>query len=167
MTTNNFLRLFTVFFLSSVPPIASAASLGPFNIIEAAPLDETWLNAGFLSYHFQKDRNLDDNNPGLGAEYRYSTVNSITAGRFHNSDRQMSSYAAWVWQPLELGSVRFGALMGGIDGYPKANNGGWIPLVLPVASFEYHKVGFNLTLIPTYKDMLHGSLSLQLKLKVF
>lgn len=147
--------------------LCDAQTLGPFNIIETEELDEVWLNPGFYSYHFERDKGLDDNNIGLGAEYRFSTVNTITTGRFHNSDLRISNYAAWCWQPLELGSLRFGLLLGAIDGYPQANDGGWFPLVLPVASFEYNKFGFNLTAVPTYKDRLHGSLSLQLKLRVF
>lgn len=135
--------------------------------IETKPLDEIWLNAGFYSYHFEKDKNLDDNGIGLGAEYRYSAVNSITAGRFHNSDRQMSSYAAWYWQPISVGPIRLGGLIGVINGYPKANAGDWFPLALPVASYEYKSIGFNFTAVPTYKDILHGSLSLQLKLKLY
>lgn len=156
-----------IFFLAASPAVAGAASFGPFNIIEAKPLNEVWLNPGFYSYHFEKDLNLNNNNLGFGMEYRYSSVNSITAGRFHNSDRQISSYAAWYWQPLELGSIRLGALVGAIDGYPKAGNGDWFPMALPVASYEYKNIGISLTAVPTYKDVVHGSLTLQLKLKAY
>jgi hypothetical protein len=147
-----------------IPAVTRADS---FQTIEAMPLDELWLNAGFYSYHFQKDINLDNNNIGAGVEYRYSTVHSITAGRFHNSDMQMSEYAAWYWQPFAWGPVHLGGLIGMIDGYPKAQNGAWFPLVLPVASVEYKRVGINLTVVPTYKETLYGSISVQLKLKVF
>lgn len=156
-----------LFILAAFPLISGATSWGPFNIIEAEPVDEVWLNPGFYSYHFDKDINLNNNNLGFGLEYRYSTVNAITAGRFHNSDWQMSSYAAWYWQPLELGSVRIGALLGAIDGYPKARNGDWFPMALPVASYEYKHIGISLTAVPTYKDVVHGSLTLQLRLKMY
>lgn len=145
----------------------SPARAESFRQIESAPMDELWLNAGFYSYHFQKDRDLDNNNWGLGFEYRYSTVNSITAGRFHNSDKQMSDYLAWAWQPWALGQVRLGALLGAIDGYPKAFDGAWFPLILPVASVEYERLGLNFTVVPTYKETLHGSITLQLKLKLY
>jgi hypothetical protein len=135
--------------------------------VDLKPFDELWLNAGFYSYHFERNKNLDDNGLGLGIEYRYSSVNSITAGRFHNSDRQISTYAAWLIQPYQWGHIRLGLLIGVINGYPKANNGDWFPLMLPVASFEYKHVGFNFTAVPTYQDVLHGSLSLQLKFKIY
>jgi hypothetical protein len=159
--------LLPLLILAPYSAVSYADESNTVQLIEAKPLDELWLNAGFYSYHFEKDKNLDDNDIGLGAEYRYSTINSITAGRFHNSDRQISSYAAWFWQPYTWGQIRLGALLGVINGYPQANNGDWFPLALPVASFEYKNLGFNFTAVPTYKDMLHGSLSLQLKLKLF
>lgn len=163
----NILTILFMLGLASVHSISSADSFGPFNIIESKPVSELWLNPGFYSYHFQTDKNLDSNNFGLGAEYRYSTVNSITVGKYHNSDRQISSYAAWYWQPLELGAVRFGALLGLVNGYPKANNGAWFPLALPVASYEYKRIGISFTLVPTYKDIVFGSFTIQLRLKLY
>jgi hypothetical protein len=161
------LKILIFLFFALLHAASSAESYGPFKLIESKPVNEIWLNPGFYSYHFQKDRNLNGDNIGAGVEYRYSTVNSITAGWFHNSDWQISHYAAWYWQPFALGSVRLGALLGVVDGYPKANNGGWFPLALPVASFEYKNIGINITIVPTYREVLHGSVSLQLKLKVF
>lgn len=154
-------------FLVVFPAKAEEVASGSIETIDDKPLGDLWLNAGFYSYHFERDKNLDNNDIGLGVEYRYSSVNSVTAGRFHNSDRQISSYAAWFLQPYRWGNIRLGLLLGVIDGYPKANNGGWFPLALPVASFEYKIVGFNFTAVPTYQDILHGSLSLQLKVKIF
>ena len=58
------------------------------NIFDSMTLSETWINVGFYSYHFQRDKGLNDSNPGIGAEYRFSSKSSITAGRFYNSDRQ-------------------------------------------------------------------------------
>lgn len=79
----------------------------------------------------------------------------------------MSHYAGLYWQPFTLGSLRLGGILGVINGYPKANNGDWIPFILPVASYEYKRIGINLTLIPTFRDIVYGSLTLQLKFKIF
>ena len=152
--------------LAAFSTTSSADTWGPFNIIESKPIDEVWINPGFYSYHFDVDRNLNNNNLGFGAEYRYSTVNSLTVGRFNNSDRQNSSYAGWYWQPLELGSIRLGALVGVIDGYVNTRNRDWFPVAIPVASYEYKNIGVNLTVVPTYKDIVYGSITLQLKLRV-
>jgi hypothetical protein len=126
-----------------------------------------WLNGGFYSYHFQRDKGLNDSNPGLGAEYRFSTVASVTAGRFYNSDRAYSNYIGVYYQPWKVGPVRLGAVLGAFDGYPKMRNGGWFPAAIPTASFEYQQVGVNVAIVPSYKDRLYGAISVQLKLKVF
>ncbi|HZV54886.1 MAG TPA: hypothetical protein VFF82_08100, partial [Rhodocyclaceae bacterium] len=96
-----------------------------FTMVEPKPLGELWLNPGFYSYHFQRDKNLNGNNYGLGAEYRYSSVSSVTAGRFYNSDRYYSNYAGIYYQPFAIGPVRLGAVVGGFNGYPKMRDRGW------------------------------------------
>lgn len=137
-----------------------------FSVIDNQPLSELWVNPGFYSYHFQRDKGFDDTNPGFGAEYRFSTVASATAGRFHNSDRQMSNYAGVYYQPWAIGPVRLGAVIGGFNGYPKMRDGGWFLAAIPVVSVEYQRVGVNFAIVPTYKERLHGALSVQLKFKL-
>jgi len=145
----------------SMPALADT-----FSVIENQPLSELWVNPGFYSYHFQRDKGFDDTNPGFGAEYRFSTVASVTAGRFHNSDRQMSNYAGVYYQPWAIGPVRLGAVIGGFNGYPKMRDGGWFLAAIPVVSVEYQRVGVNFAIVPTYKERLHGALSVQLKFKL-
>jgi len=145
----------------SVPALADT-----FSVIDNQPLSELWVNPGFYSYHFQRDKGFDDTNPGFGAEYRFSTVASVTAGRFHNSDRQMSNYAGVYYQPWAIGPVRLGAVIGGFNGYPKMRDGGWFLAAIPVVSVEYQRVGVNFAIVPTYKERLHGALSVQLKFKL-
>gem|GEM_PF-177800 len=138
-----------------------------FNFIESKPLKEVWLNPGMYSYHFQRDKNLNDSNRGFGIEYRFSTVASATAGRFYNSDRHYSNYAGVYYQPVALGPVRLGVVAGGFNGYPKMRDGGWFLAAIPVASVEYKSFGLNIAIVPTYKDRLYGAISLQPKIKVF
>lgn len=160
------LRLLTVSALL-VCAGASAQSDSLLKIIDNKPLDEVWLNAGFNSYHFQRNKGLNDGNPGFGAEYRFSTVSSLTAGRFYNSERKYSNYAGIYYQPIAIGPVRLGAVIGGFNGYPKAFNGGWFLAAIPAASVEYQRLGVNLTIVPSYKDRLYGAVSIQFKLKIF
>ena len=147
--------------------LSGAAVADTFDTIESAPLKEVWINGGFYSYHFDRNKDLNDSNPGLGAEYRFSTVASATAGRFYNSDRAYSNYIGLYYQPFKIGPVRLGAVIGGFNGYPKMRDGGWFPAAIPTASFEYKSVGVNVAFVPKYKDRLYGALSIQLKLKVF
>ena len=102
----------------------------------------------------------------MGGEYRYSTVNSVTLGVFENSDRRSSHYVGWYWQPVKLGAVRLGAVVGAIDGYPRMLNGGWFAAVIPTASIEFQNIGANLLFIPSYKDRLYGAISFQFKLRL-
>jgi hypothetical protein len=147
--------------------LIGAEASGLISIAEPKPASELWLNPGFYSYHFEKNKGLNNSNFGLGGEYRYTTTSSVTLGVFDNSDRQTSRYAGWYWQPLESGPVRLGAVVGAIDGYPHMLDGGWFLAVIPAASFEYKNIGANLLFVPSYKDRLYGAISLQLKLRVF
>jgi hypothetical protein len=139
---------------------------GLFHVIDSKPLSQWWINPGFYSLHFQRDKGLNNSNFGLGAEYRTSTVTSYTAGRFYNSDRDYSNYAGVYYQPIAIGPVRFGAVIGAFDGYPKMREGGWFLAAIPVASIEGERMGLNVAFVPTYKDRLYGAISFQLKLKL-
>jgi hypothetical protein len=147
--------------------VSGTAIADGFETIESKPLQEVWINGGFYSYHFQRDKGLNDSNPGLGGEWRFSTVASVTAGRFYNSDRAYSNYAGVYYQPWKIGPVRIGAVVGGFSGYPKMRDGGWFPAAIPTLSYEYERVGVNVAIVPSYKDRLYGALSIQLKLKAF
>ena len=155
------LLLGATFAALSLPALAET-----FTTIDNQPLSELWINPGFYSYHFQRDKGFDDTNPGFGAEYRFSTVASLTAGRFHNSDRRMSNYAGVYYQPWSIGPLRLGAVIGGFDGYPKMRDGGWFLAAIPVVSVEYQRIGVNFAIVPTYKERLHGAFSVQLKFKL-
>lgn len=133
---------------------------------ESKPLSEVWVNPGMISYHYQRDKDLNDFNPGLGVEYRYSTTWSVTGGVFYNSDREYSRYAGFYWQPLAFGKVRLGAVVGGFDGYPKMKDGGWFLAAIPMASYESGNLGLNFGLVPHYKDRLYGALSFQFKYRI-
>lgn len=130
-------------------------------------LNEVWLDTGFLTYHFQDDLDLNGRNTGVGLEYRFSSTMAATAGRFYNSDRETSRYAGLYYQPWSVGGVKLGAVVGGFDGYPKMRDGGWFLAVIPAATFEYKRVGVNIAVVPTYKNRLHGGISMQLKFKLW
>lgn len=135
--------------------------------VHAQDRHEVWVDTGFATYHFQRDQDLNGRNPGLGMEYRFSDAAAVTAGRFYNSDRQHSSYLGVYYQPWTFGPLRVGAVAGGFNGYPKMRDGGWFLAAIPTATIEYERVGINIAVVPTYKDRLHGGISVQLKFKLF
>jgi hypothetical protein len=144
-----------------------ADSFGPIDVIAPVAKSELWLNPGLLSYHFDQNRNFNALNYGFGGEYKFSSVASLTAGTFRNSYYRQSNYIGAYWQPISIGPVHIGIVAGGFNGYLSNNNGGWFPAVLPAFAVEGKVIGFNVILIPSIADRLSGSLSLQLKLKVF
>jgi hypothetical protein len=138
-----------------------------FTWIAPAPKSELWVDSGFATWHFDRDKNLNGGNRGLALEYRFSGTMSATAGRFVNSDRAYSNYAGLIWQPWALGPVRLGAAIAAFDGYPKMRGGGWFPAAIPTLTYEYQRIGINVGVIPSYKDRLYGGISVQLKIKLF
>jgi hypothetical protein len=138
-----------------------------FTKIDAAQKSELWLDSGFATWHFDRDKNLNGGNRGIGFEYRFSGTMAAAAGRFVNSDRFYSNYAGVLWQPYALGPVRLGAAIAAFDGYPKMRDRGWFPAVVPTFTVEYERVGVNVGVIPSYKDRLYGGISVQLKVKLF
>lgn len=127
---------------------------------------QLWVNPGFYSYHFQKEKGLNNRNFGIGVEYRFSPANSVTLGAFDNSDNRTSHYLGWYWLPVDLGSVRIGAVLGAIDGYPRMLDGGWFLAAIPTASIEYRNIGMNLLFMPSFQDRLYGALSFQMKFRI-
>ena len=124
---------------------------------------DVWINPGFYSYHFDKSKNLNNNNQGFGVEASISKTYSITAGVFENSDRETSRYVGVYAMPFKIAGFKAGAAIGAFDGYPKMRNGGWFPAAIPTVAFEGRQLGLNVSFIPTIGDRLHGALTFQVK----
>jgi hypothetical protein len=131
-----------------------------------APLAGVWVNPGFYSVHFDRDAGLRSDNPGIGVEWPVSRWVSLTAGRFRNSDNAISNYAGAYVMPWNWGSWRFGAVVGGFDGYPKVRDGAWFPALIPVVAYESRHWGLNVGVVPEIQGRLHGAISFQLKFRL-
>lgn len=143
-------------------PSPACAAATPAPLLDASCL---WVNAGFYSAHFDREKNLRNPNPGLGLEYRLSSDWSLTAGRFTNSDNASSNYVGAYYQPWAFAGARWGVVAGAFNGYPKAFDGGWFPALIPTASWERGHLGLNVALVPPLQDRLYGALSFQFKLR--
>jgi hypothetical protein len=132
---------------------------------------QVWLNPGFYSYHFDRDKNLRENNAGLGVEVLLAPDHGLMAGTFMNSRDERSYYAGYQWRPLHWrpahALVSAGIAIAAIDGYPTYNNGGWFLSLLPLLSIEGRRIGVNLSIIPTIKDRIDGGIAVQVKLRVW
>jgi hypothetical protein len=132
---------------------------------------QIWVNPGFYSYHFDRDKNLRENNVGLGVEVLLAPDHGLMAGTFMNSRDERSYYAGYQWRPLHWRPahtlVSAGIAIAAIDGYPTYNNGGWFLSLLPLLSIEGRRIGVNLSIIPTIKDRIDGAIAVQVKLRVW
>lgn len=143
--------------------------------VEVEPKDTTpvvearagalWLNVGGFSSHFNRDNGFNENNAGVGIEYRMSPDMSIMAGSYYNSVRLNTSYVAANWQPYRLGDWKLGAALGVMDGYPAIQRGGAFFAALPMATYEGQTFGLNVGLIPTMHNV-NGAVIVQFKLRV-
>lgn len=150
---------------------ALLASLSGAYAEDAQPPLQVWLNAGFFSWHFDRDQDLRGDNWGAGAEVVLAPDHALMAGTFINSDSARSHYAAYQWRPLHWQpygiDVSAGVMLGVADGYPKYRNGGWFVGLLPLLAVEGKRVGANLTIVPTINDRVNGAVVLQIKLRVW
>ncbi len=139
--------------------------------IEAQADPQVWLNPGIYSLHFERDKDLRDDNIGLGVELVLAPEHAVSAGTFINSNRERSRYAAYAWRPLRWRpggvDVAVGVVAGAFDGYPNYRDGGWFLAPLPLLAVEGRRLGANLSVIPTIRDRLNGAIAIQLKLRVW
>lgn len=131
---------------------------------------QLWLTTGFRSYHFKRSAGYNENNSGIGFEWRFNDERRISGGVYDNSVRETTHYLHYVWTPLQLSAVRVGAAAGLIDGYPELNDGKLSFSLIPVATLDFqifsHDVGLNLVYIPTIAKQVDGSLALQFRVRL-
>ncbi len=139
------------------------------SLAQAQPPDP-WLTISQGSYHFKDREQYNQDNPGFGFEWGFKNEwvhdTRWVGGRFYNSDRRYSNYAGVIATPYRAleGSlhIKFGALVGVINGYPRAYNGGYFPLLAPVVTLQHGAVGANVFIIPPFKG-IPATAALQLK----
>ena len=159
--------MFAAMVVALAVPSPEAVAAPVLVFIEPQDVSYLWLNAGFETVHFDRHAGLNGNNLGVGAEYQFSTVSSLTAGIFNNSNRLRSRYAGMYYQPIEFYGAHLGVVAGAFDGYPKMRAGGWFPAILPMVTFEGDQFGLNVAIVPSYKNRLYGGISFQVKLRAF
>jgi len=137
-------------------------------VVAAAPAAwaDVWINPGFYSHHFDKSKELNNNNHGFGVEASINKTYSLTAGVFENSNRATSHYIGAYVMPFQMGAFKAGAAVGSFDGYPNMRNGGWFPAIVPTMAIEGRRVGLNISYIPKVDDRLNSALSFQVKFNV-
>lgn len=153
--------------LGMAPTFAMASTTEAPKVAEpgSAYKPQFWVNLGGFSRHFASDKGYNENNLGLGLEYRTSPEIAYMAGAYYNSVRKTTSYAAVNWQPWQLGPVKLGAALGVMNGYPSLANGGSFFAALPMASVEGRHFGINFGVVPSM-GKVDGAVILQFKLRL-
>jgi len=100
---------------------ALAASAGATDAPRDAPALS--VQAHGVSYHFTRDIDYNERNPGLGIRYAFNRDWAIQAGAFNNSQSRLSVYGIADWTPVHVGAVSAGAFLGAATGYD------WRPMV--------------------------------------
>lgn len=165
-TSKSFLVALGVVALSLCAPYAAAQD-------RAAPFmkrkTDVWINAGLLSYHFDRDKDYREFNYGVGAEALFSRDHGAMAGIVKNSESQTTRYLGYQYRPFHWRpggvDVSAGLALALLDGYPSMNGKGWFFAPLPMISVEGKRLGANFILIPNLKH--GGAVAMQLKLKVW
>lgn len=111
-----------------------------------------WVNIGGVSHHFDRSKNFNENNFGIGIEYELNEDVAFAVGQYKNSIRNASHYAAIAYTPLHAGPVSLGVAAGTVDGY-YFNNGGCIPMAMPMLTYETKHFGVNALYVPKMKDI--------------
>ncbi len=164
---NGICTLATAGLLGLAPALVSASTTEAAKAAEPAGTykPQIWVNLGGFSRHFASNKGYNENNLGLGLEYRTSDEIAYMAGAYYNSVRKTTSYAAVNWQPWQLGPVKLGAALGVMNGYPSLANGGSFFAALPMATVEGRHVGINFGVVPSM-GKVDGAVILQFKLRL-
>lgn len=130
-----------------------------------------WISPGIYSQHFDRSKNLRNDNPGLSVEVALARDHALLGGSYINSNRARTRFGAYEWRPLHWQvaglDVSAGVALGAFDGYPNYRNGGWFVAPLPVLAIEGRHFGVNLSVLPTIRNRLDGALAIQVKLRVW
>ena len=155
-----------VLFFATLAPVGAQAEDSPQ---EFSP--RVWISPGIYSLHFDRSKDLRNDNWGLSVEVALAPDHAVIGGNYINSNGQRTHYGAYEWRPLhwKVASLELGAgvALGAFDGYPNYRDGGWFVAALPVLAIEGRYFGVNMSVIPTIGNRLDGALAVQFKLRVW
>ncbi|HYD56831.1 MAG TPA: hypothetical protein VEB41_07985 [Burkholderiales bacterium] len=129
---------------------------------------QVWVNAGFLSWHIDRDRGFREDNWGLGGEVLFAPEHGATAGTFLNSEHQRSRYIGYQWRPAHWRpanlDLRGGVAFSLVDGYPGTRNGEVFFAPVPFLALEGRRIGANFLVLPNRRA---SAVAVQLKLRIW
>lgn len=116
---------------------------------------QSYLVATIGSYHFDRDKEYREFNPGLGLEHRFNSEWSISGGFFRNSFDRHTNYGFIGYTPMEIAGWRAGVVTGLVSGYED----GLAPWFTGIATRDYGSIGINIVFAP-------AAIALQIKVRL-
>lgn len=113
---------------------------------------QTFAVATVTSYHFDRSKEYNERNGGIGLERRYSDNWSGSVGYFRNSFNRDTLYLFAGYTPIRYRDWRLGVVFGGVTGYDNRVS----PWITGVATRDFGRFGVNLVFAP-------AAVALQLK----
>ena len=156
-------------------------AMSAMRLVEAADWHH-YISANLTSYHFNRDKNYNEVNPGLGYEGVYGSFR-ILGGAYYNSFKRWTGYALGGLVPLRLqvtqnSQLAAGLVLGAASGYQEVNlnntsqkedknNLGIIPvggILLAWEPIKARGIGINILVTPPLKKYdISGFAGLQVK----
>lgn len=124
-----------------------------------AKADEWWVVSTVGSYHFERSKDYNENNFGLGIERTFDKNFSQVAGYYQNSFDRQTLYVGIKYLPVNVNDVRLGVTLFLATGYHGLTEGA---LFIPLLTMDYHygRMGLSILSLPDPKS---GMIAAQLK----
>lgn len=123
-----------------------------------ANASEWWMVESGISYHFDRTKDLNEENWGLGLEWQKDRTWAVIAGVYRNSYYRDSVYVGAAYTPFQWKYAKAGVIAGLVSGYEAG------PFMLaPTLMVEVKGYGMNLLVIPPISKDVEGVVGLQLK----
>jgi hypothetical protein len=116
---------------------------------------ETWISTTVTSYHFDRSKDHNERNFGLGFEHQVTENGRIVGGFYKNSEYHWSVDGGFLYLPYKVGPAKVGAMFGAVTGYEEMTV---MPVIIPTVAFEGKKYGVNIGVVPSM-------IGLQLKMR--
>ena len=128
---------------------------------EAKDESHIFLTVPVGSYHFNRDKDWREWNPGVGIEYAHNKDWSIVAGSYLNSHDKRTNYLGGAWYPIHLNEqVKLGLTVASVTGY-KYPIGAYPSLVM-----QGERVGFVVIAAPSVGKGSSAFMGFQLRPRV-
>jgi tetrahydromethanopterin S-methyltransferase subunit B len=113
---------------------------------------QDYLVTTVTSFHFDRNKDYNEKNLGLGIERRFSETWSASTGYFRNSFNRDTVYVFAGYTPIEVYGWRVGMVGGAVSGYDRRIT----PWLTGLIMRDFGRVGVNIVAAP-------AGLALQLK----